>query len=133
VLGLSVAAIAAPSAGAGAAPVKGKYTVGILAQGDSLARLLAGSNVSCVWKGDHVIVRLRLHNKSVEHVTATIKPKYVIRNGGAHGDGFTSGKDFGFDAGETRNLKVDAGSPKGVPVGSAIAACTPYLYLIKSG
>lgn len=115
------------------APVKGTYAVGILAQGNGIAQLLVGSNVSCVWRGDHVIVRLRLHNTSVEHVTATIQPTYVIENGGAQGDGFTSAQDFGLDAGETRNLKIDAGKPKGVLARSEICECAPYLFAVKSG
>ena len=94
---------------------------------------MIASSTWCVWKGDHVIVHVNLRNRLAEHVTATIKPRYYIRNGGEHGSGFTSAKDYGFDAGEFRRLWIDAGNPKGVTPRTPISRCAPYLFLIESG
>jgi hypothetical protein len=113
--------------------VPGKFTLGILTEGEQLARYMRASNVFCFWKKDHVIVHVNLKNGAVEHVTATVKPRYYIARGGEHGSGFTSSKDYGFDGGEFRTIFIDAGKPEGVPPGSKIARCAPYLYLIKSG
>lgn len=113
--------------------VRGTFTIGVLAQGDSLAKLMRFSNVFCVWSKDHVIVHVSAKNTSAEHVTATIQPKYTIVRGGAHGDGIGSQQDKGFDAGEFRSLWLDAGKPKGVPAKTPIEKCEPYLWSIKSG
>jgi hypothetical protein len=94
---------------------------------------MVASNVWCAWRGDHVIVHVNLKNRSAEHVTATIKPRYEIQNGGEHGSGLTSAKDYGFNAGGFRSLWIDAGAPKGVSAHTRIARCAPYLFLIKSG
>ena len=111
--------------------IKGTFSRGLFA-GDTLSKLLTSSAVWCAWRGDHVIVHVNLRNRSTEHVTATVKPRYFIRNGGEHGSsGF--GKDYGFDAGEFRSLWIDAGKPDGVAAKTPLAKCTPYLFLIKSG
>jgi hypothetical protein len=128
-LGVTATASVAKPRGA----VAGKFTIGILAQTDQLSKYLKASNVFCFWKKDHVMVHVNLKNRAVEHITATVKPRYFIARGGEHGSGFTSAKDFGFDAGEFRALFIDAGKPDGVPPGSTIGRCAPYLYLIKSG
>jgi hypothetical protein len=130
-----VAVVAAPAASAarpkGAVP--GKFTIGILAQGDQLAKYMRASDVFCYWKKDHVIAHVNLKNTGAEHVTANVKPRYSIARGGEHGSGLTSGKDYGFDGGEFRALFVDAGKPDGVKPGAKIARCAPYLFTIKSG
>jgi hypothetical protein len=128
-LGLSTGALAKPPKGA----VRGQFTIGILAQSDSLTKYMRWSNVWCVWRGDHVIVHVSAKNTSAEHVTASIKPRYYIARGGVHGDGVTSVQDKGFDSGEFRSLWLDAGKPKGVPPRAPISRCAPYLFLIKSG
>jgi hypothetical protein len=128
-LGLAVGALARPPRGA----VRGQFTIGILAQGDSLTKYMRWSNVWCVWQGDHVIVHVSAKNTSAEHVTASIKPRYYIARGGVHGDGVLSIEDKGFDAGEFRSLWLDAGKPKGVPAKTPISRCAPYLFSIKSG
>ena len=104
-----------------------------LAKYDDLAKYMSASNVWCAWRGDHVIVHINLRNRSAEHVTATVKPRYFIARGGEHGSGLTSADDYGFDSGEFRSLWIDAGEPKGVRAGSPIARCAPYLFLIESG
>jgi hypothetical protein len=126
---LAVDVLAAPPRGA----IRGTFTIGSLAQGDQLTRYMRWSNVWCVWRGDHVIVHASAKNTAAEHVTASIKPRYYIRRGGAHGDGLSSVQDKGFDAGEFRSLWLDAGKPKGVPAHTPISRCAPYLFLIKSG
>jgi hypothetical protein len=113
--------------------VPGRFTIGILAQGDDLTKFMRWTNAWCVWRGDHVIVHVSAKNTSAEHVTASIKPRYYIRRGGVHGDGITSIEDKGFDAGEFRSLWLDAGKPKGVPAKTPISRCAPYLFSIKSG
>jgi hypothetical protein len=128
-LGLSVGALAKPPKGA----VRGQFTIGILAKYDDLTKYMRWSNVWCVWRGDHVIVHVSAKNTSSEHVTATIKPRYYIARGGAHGDGLLSAQDKGFDAGEFRSLWLDAGNPKGVAAHTLISRCAPYLFSIKSG
>ena len=120
---------AAPPKGA----VRGTFTKGFLAETDQLAKFMVASSTWCAWRGDHVIVHVNLRNRSAEHVTATVKPRYFIRNGGEHGSGLTSAKDYGFDAGEFRSLWIDAGNPKGVRPGTPISRCAPYLFLIESG
>jgi hypothetical protein len=128
-LGLSVGALAKPPRGA----VRGQFTVGILAKYQDLSKYMRWSNVWCVWRGDHIIVHVSAKNTSSEHVTASIKPRYYIARGGAHGDGLTSVQDKGFDAGEFRSLWLDAGKPKGVAAHTPISRCAPYLFMIKSG
>jgi hypothetical protein len=128
---LALVAIAAARPPRGA--VRGTFTVGILAQSDQLSKFMRWNNIWCVWRGDHVIVHVSAKNTSAEHVTATIRPRYVIARGGVHGDGFSNAQDKGFDAGEFRSLWLDAGKPKGVAAHSPIARCAPYLFLIKSG
>ncbi len=113
--------------------VRGTFTIGITAQGDSLTKYMRWSNVFCVWSKDHVLVHVSGKNTSAEHVTVTIAPKYTIARGGAHGDGAGSWQDKGFDAGGFRSLWLDAGKPKGVAPKSPIAKCEPYLWSIKSG
>jgi hypothetical protein len=126
---VAAAATAAPPKGA----VRGTFTHGFLASGNALARYMVAGNVWCVWKGDRVVVHVNLRNRSAEHVTATIKPRYFIRRGGEHGSGLTSAEDFGFDSGEFRSLWIDAGKPKGVTRRTPISRCAPYLFAIESG
>lgn len=113
--------------------VTGKFTIGILAQSDPLAKYIRSASTFCVWAKGHVMVHVNLKNTGAEHVTVNVKPRYFIARGGEHGSGFTSGKDYGFDGGEFRSLWVDAGAPKGVTVGAEISRCAPYLFTIKSG
>jgi hypothetical protein len=120
-------AAATPPKGA----IKGRFSRGLFS-GDTLSKHLKSSAVWCAWRGENVIVHVNLKNTSIEHVTASVKPRYFIRNGGEHGSG-GFGKDYGFDGGEFRSLWIDAGKPKGVPKSSPLSKCAPYLFLIKSG
>ena len=135
--GMALAIVGVVATVASAAPPKGAlrgtFSIGILAQSDQLSKYISASNVWCVWKGDHVIVHVNVRNRSSEHVKATIKPRYEIRNGGEHGSGLTSAKDFGFDARQFRSLWIDAGHPKGVTARTPFSRCAPYLFLIQSG
>lgn len=58
------------------------------------------------------------------HVTVHVEPLYRIKNGGAHGEGFTNTEDVGLDPGETRVWETDL-DPAGIEGQPAISACTP--------
>ncbi len=56
-----------------------------------LKRYISTRNVWCAWSNDgHVIVHVTMHNGSAEHVTVNWYPRYAIRAGGIHGDGFSA-------------------------------------------
>jgi hypothetical protein len=69
---------------------------------------------------------------SAEHVTVNWYPRYSIRAGGVHGDGFSSAQSDGSDAGEVREL-ITKQDPKGVKDNSRIASCRPHFQMIQSG
>jgi hypothetical protein len=121
------------SAAQAAAPVRGSFSIGDLASFDDLSKFIRGSNVSCVWQGDRVVVRLTLRNTSIESIKATVKPRYYIARGSEHGSGFTSGKEFRLRGGHSLRVSIDAGSPEGTPRGAKIGRCAPYLYLVDHG
>ena len=79
-----------------------------------------------------MLVHVRMSNKSAEHVAVHWYPRYSIRAGGIHGDGFSSAQSSGFDSGEVRNLTVKQ-DPKGVKDNSKIASCRPHFQMIESG
>jgi hypothetical protein len=78
------------------------------------------------------LVGVRFRNASVEHVTISWHPSYVIRGGGSHGDGLSSLQEDGVNAHASRGVYVKQ-KPKGVPAGSPIAACKPSFFSVKSG
>jgi hypothetical protein len=131
----------AREAGAGAAEesatgvvtgkIGGKFDRDCLACSD-LKRYIATSDVWCGWRGDAVIVNVRMTNRSVEHVTVHWHPSYVIRGGAEHGAGLGSVQDDGFEAGQSRVLVAEQ-HPEGVAPGSAIGECKPSFFLIESG
>jgi hypothetical protein len=88
--------------------------------------------VWCAWQDGKVLVHVRMKNSSAEHVTVNWYPRYAIRAGGIHGDGFSSAESNGFDAGEVRNL-VSKQDPKGVKDYTPIAKCYPHFQMIQSG
>lgn len=94
---------------------------------------MSASNVFCVWSKGHVLVHISFRNRAVEHVTLHVYPRYTIRNGGMHGDGFTNVKSVGINASAFRAVYIDAGAPDGVPKNSPIGTCRPYLSDEKSG
>ena len=110
--------------------VTGSFSKGILAKYDDKGKFISGSNAWCEWRGSHVMVHVSLRNRSVETITATVKPKYVIANGSAHGDGFLAGEDFKLAGGKSVSALIDAGKPKGTPTGARIGSCVPYLYMV---
>ena len=77
--------------------------------------------VWCAWQDGKVLVHVRMKNTSAEHVTVNWYPRYAIRAGGIHGDGFSSAQSNGFDSGELRNLTAKQ-DPKGVKDNSRISA-----------
>jgi hypothetical protein len=46
--------------------------------------------VWCAWQDGKVLVHVRMKNTSAEHVRVNWYPRYAIRAGGVHGDGFSS-------------------------------------------
>jgi hypothetical protein len=90
------------------------------------------SHVWCAWQDGKVLVHVRMKNTSAEHVTVNWYPRYSIRAGGVHGDGFSSAESDGFDSGEVRNLTAKQ-DPKGVKDNSRIASCRPHFQMIQSG
>ena len=110
--------------------VRGPYD-GTLDQGH-LKRFIRTTNVWCAWQDGKVLVHVRMRNGSAEHVTVNWYPRYAIRAGGVHGDGFSSAESNGFDAKEVREL-VAKQDPKGVKDYSRIARCTPHFQMIQSG
>ena len=127
----SMAAAAGPIRGkVGGVFVRGAYD-GTLDQGH-LKRYIKTSNVWCAWQDGKVLVHVRMKNTSAEHVTVNWYPRYAIRAGGIHGDGFSSAQSNGFDSGELRNLTAKQ-DPKGVKDNSRISKCYPHFQMIKSG
>ena len=87
-----------------------------------------GQYVWCAWQDGKVLVHVRMKNTSA----VNWDPRYAIRAGGIHGDGFSSDQSNGFDAGEVRNLTAKQ-DPKGVKDNSRISKCYPHFQMIKSG
>ena len=98
----------------------------------NLVKYVKADRVWCAWQGDDVIIHVRFRNSSVEHLTITWHPSYVIRGGGAHGEGFSSLQDSGVNAHASRGVYVKQ-QPKGVAAGSPLAACKPSFYSVESG
>lgn len=88
--------------------------------------------VWCAWQDGKVLVHVRMKNTAAEHVTVNWYPRYSIKRGGVHGDGFGSAQSDGFDAGEVRNLTAKQ-DPKGVQDNAAIAKCYPHFQMVQSG
>ena len=97
-----------------------------------MVKYVRADSAWCAWQGDNVIIHVRFRNTSVEHLTVSWHPSYVIRGGGSHGDGLSSVQDSGINAHASRGVYVKQ-KPKGVPAGSAIATCKPSFFNVKSG
>lgn len=93
-----------------------------------LKEFIRTSNAWCAWRGDTLLVHVRMTNESSEHVTVNWYPSYTIRGGGEHGSRL---QIDGFAAGETRDLIAEQHPP--VPRGSWIGECKPSFFLIESG
>jgi hypothetical protein len=87
---------------------------------------LSGSSW-CIWNGSDVMVHLRLKNALNAHVTASITPRYEIKDGGTHGDSFGSDQKVSIAAAVSREVALDAGHPEGVADGTTISKCDPRL------
>jgi hypothetical protein len=132
-------ALVVVSAATASGPIRGKVRGvftrsvydGTLDQGH-LKRYIRTTNVWCGWQDGKVLVHVRMRNGSAEHVTVHWYPRYSIRAGGVHGDGFSSAQDDGFDAGEVREL-ISKQDPKGVKDYSRISRCYPHFQMIESG
>jgi hypothetical protein len=98
----------------------------------NLVKYVRADRVWCAWQGDNVIIHVRFRNSSVEHLTISWHPSYVIRGGGAHGEGLSSVQDSGIQPQAARGVYVKQ-KPQGVAAGSPLAACKPSFYLVESG
>src|SRR5205085_10186741 len=54
---------------------------GCLGCGD-MTRYVKADRVWCAWQGDNVIIHARFRNASIEHVTVSWHPSYIVRGGG---------------------------------------------------
>jgi hypothetical protein len=141
VIVIALAALVVVSTAVAAGPITGKVRGafvrnaydGTLDQGN-LKRYIKtpSAYVWCAWQDGKVLVHVRMKNTAAEHVTVNWYPRYSIRRGGVHGDGFSSAESDGFDAGEVRNLTAKQ-DPKGVKDNSRIASCRPHFQMIQSG
>jgi hypothetical protein len=140
VLIVGIAALVATTSAFAAVQLRGKIP-GVFTRGvydgtideAGLKRYISTTNVWCAWSNDgHVIVHVTMKNRSAEHVTVDWYPRYAIRAGGIHGDGFGSVESNGFDSGETRSLHSKQ-SPKGVRKFTRLAWCRPHFQMIESG
>ena len=118
-------------------PIQGKI-VGQFASASSclgcgdMTRYVRADRAWCAWQGDSVIIHVRFRNAAVEHITIHWHPSYVIRGGGAHGEGLSSLQDSGVNAHASRGVYVKQ-KPKGVPAGTPIAQCKPSYSNVESG
>ena len=97
-----------------------------------MVRYTRADRVWCAWQGENVIIHVRFRNTSIEHLTIGWHPSYVIRGGGAHGEGLTSIQSSGVNAHASRGVFIKQ-KPKGVPAGSAISECKPSYSTVESG
>jgi len=111
---IGTAALVLSSSAFASAQLRGKI-LGVFVRGPydgtidqaGLKRYISTTNVWCAWSNDgHVIVHVTMKNRSIEHVTVNWYPRYAIRGGGIHGDGFSSAESNGFDKGETRSRRA---------------------------
>jgi hypothetical protein len=122
-------AAASQALGASSTPIHGKVkgrfasAASCFGCGD-MVRYVKADRVWCAWQGDNVIIHVRFRNRAVEHITIHWHPSYVIRGGGAHGEGLSSLQDSGVNAHASRGVYIKQ-QPKGVPPGTPIAVCKP--------
>jgi hypothetical protein len=138
---VTLAALLLVSVAMAEGPIKGKVR-GVFARGAydgtldtaHLKRYIKTPNqyVWCAWQDGKVLVHVRMKNTAAEHVTVNWYPRYTIKRGGVHGDGFSSAQSDGFDPGEVRNLSSKQ-DPKGVKDYTPIASCRPHFQMINSG
>ena len=88
------------------------------------------SDTYCGWDGTNVIVHVVFANTSVESLTVSWHPSYLIRNGTAHGTGLTSIQQTTVKPGATVAV-FNRQSPAGTTAGSPIATCDPSFFDIQ--
>jgi hypothetical protein len=93
---------------------------------------ISTSDTYCGWDGNNVIVHVTFTNTSVQTLTVSWHPAYLIENGTAHGTGITSIQDTKVKASETVEAFAKQ-SPKGTPNGTPIAKCYPSFENVSSG
>jgi hypothetical protein len=133
---LTVGAGIALASGKVVGKTKGTFSRGgidrYLLEGQGLQRYIKTTHVWCGWQGGKVVVHVRMKNTSIQHLTVDWYPRYTIRRGGVHGDGFTAVQSNGFDRGEVRELFAWQ-SPKGTPRNARLASCRPHFQRIEQG
>lgn len=89
---------------------------------------LKAVEVHCRWSGPDVIVHVKLDSTFNARLEVGVVPRYVIEDGGQHGTSFGSEETKVVDARGSVIFDINAGHPKGVPVGAPISECKPKLY-----
>jgi hypothetical protein len=134
---LGAAALATAASAGESKPIHGKI-VGQFGSASScfgcgqMVRYVRADTVWCAWQGDNVIIHVRFRNRSIEHLTIHWHPTYVVRGGGAHGEGLSSLQDSGVNAHASRGVFAKQ-KPKGVPAGSPLSGCKPSFSSVQSG
>ena len=88
------------------------------------------TKVTCQWQGDDVHLSAVFKNTFSAHVTVHMNPTYTLKNAGLHGNGLTSTKDIGLDAGELRTFTVNQ-NPEGVDSHPRISSCHPGVDVLQ--
>jgi hypothetical protein len=85
-------------------------------------------SVYCTWNQSDVVVHVELRSHYNARLKVSVIPRYLIEDGGQHGTAFGSEVAQVVEAQGTAMFDINAGHPKGVPVGTAISECKPKLY-----
>jgi hypothetical protein len=134
-IGMPAATATASRLGGPAGPkIAGTIKPSFFISGDKQAiRRLKSSGVWCRWIGDHVWMRIAFRNRLAAHITVQVQPNYRLANAGLHGDGLTSGKSVGINAGAFRAWFGDLGTPDGVSGSPRITKCAPEINSVELG
>jgi cephalosporin hydroxylase len=90
------------------------------------------SNTYCGWDGSNVVVHVTFQNTSVQTLTVSWHPSYLIANGTSHGGGLASIQDTKVQAGQTLGVFVKQ-SPKGTSADTPISKCFPSFQNVSAG
>jgi hypothetical protein len=88
---------------------------------------VSADQVWCKWSADqsHVVMHVRFVNSGVEDVQLSYYTRYVVTNGGTHGDSSSNLETTDVPAGHTVKVLDNAGTPNGVIPGSPLQSCEP--------
>jgi hypothetical protein len=131
----SASKAAAAAEGSDVGPrVTGTIQESLFVSGDAEARAnMQVTRVWCRWSGEEVEIGATFHNGMATHVTVHVQPNYRLLKAGLHGDGLTSDKDVGVDAGATRVWSEKIGNPDNVDGSPRITSCEPEINSVDLG